>query len=158
MDDLVQVQGDLGEEPGMDGLRLSDLSADDRQRMDEAKVLFDQAETSGSVAAWQQAGDATLAAYQERDDSMPVGFQKLLIAQLSECGAHLWEDLQDGPAAYPLLDFAHDEIKARGWAASGNQTPLGRQRSYLVATRFEVSEALEAQRQPKRRGLFGRRG
>jgi hypothetical protein len=123
----------------MDQLDLQALTTLDHERLLGSKELFDAAQQLGTPAAWQQAANATLTAFQERDSSMPVGFEKLLIFQLSECGAHLWEDHQDRAAAQ-YVNAAYDEIRSRGWRAQGNATPMGRQGSYLVATRFEIGD------------------
>lgn len=139
MPNYLRLEGEMSEEPNMDQLDLEALVSSDREHLFGSKELFDIAEQMGTPAAWRDAAEATLVAFQERDPSMPLGFEKLLIFQLSECAAHLWEDHQDR-SAKPYMDAAYDEIRSRGWRAEGNATPMGRQGSYLVATRFEIGD------------------
>ena len=153
----VELTGDLVEEPGVSTLDLDDLTGDDGQRVEHAMAKFEAAMRDLTPDAWAEAGEANAEAYRQREPSMPSGFEKFLVMNVSESGAHIWEDHHDAVRSLPLLEFAYGAITSRGWRASGNATPLGRQGSYLVATCFEVKQAAEASAKPKRRGLFGAR-
>src|ERR1700674_304427 len=91
----VELTGDLVEEPGVSTLDLDDLTGDDGQRVEHAMAKFEAAMRDLTPDAWAEAGEANAEAYRQREPSMPSGFEKFLVMNVSESGAHIWEDHHD---------------------------------------------------------------
>ena len=152
----ITVPPVMHDEPGLAGLNTRQLSTEDHTRLMTSLELTKQARQVGTVRAWQDAGGATVAAYQQRDPSMPLGVEKLLVLQAGECGEQLLEQPQGVAESLPFLEFAYREVVDRGWGPNGNSTPLGRYCTYLTAMYAQADMERRSAEEPRRRGLFGR--
>ena len=113
------------------------LAPPDRKRVDAFLDAMNRAVDQDTHGALHVAGEAGIAAYQDRSPSMPLGFEKFIVANVGICGTQLWDDHGLGPDSDPYLLFAAHEITARGWRPDGDHTLLGAHCSYITATLAE---------------------
>ncbi len=113
------------------------LGPADQERVQAFLDGWNRAVEDSTVPALQDAGNAGMLAYQDRDASMPLGFEKFLIANIGICGTQLWDEHHLGPESDQYLVFALQEILNRGWRPDGDHTVLGAHCGYITATLAE---------------------